>query len=65
MRYQTDFVIEPFKPKSAKYKQGPRSDKGGKHVYPQRRQPRNDKGASHNYPQQVKQPDSYSLDLYL
>lgn len=66
MRYQTDFVIEPFKPKSAKYKQGPRRDKGGKHVYPKNRRSRADKEKSHSYPaKRFKKPDSYSLLLFM
>lgn len=50
MQYLQDFVIEPFQPKNARYKQGPRSDKGKCHSYPTARAPRKDKGKRHRYP---------------
>jgi hypothetical protein len=57
MRYQHDFVIEAFKPKESRYKQGPRSDKGLKHNYPARRRQRKDKGKKHSYPARRKPPN--------
>jgi hypothetical protein len=36
MRYQTDFVIEPFKPKSASISRVHEKDNGRKHFLPQK-----------------------------
>jgi hypothetical protein len=61
MELNQDFIIEPFK----RHVHGPRSDKGKKHVYSQKRKAiviiRSDKEKKRNYPDKRKRALSFFI----